>query len=178
MEVSYLVLVAICSFSIAWITQTSLEYFYCRCNTNFTDVLMIFNFILSFSIALSLRSSIGCIFGELLRKEAMLQGRGELDQIDLIFKLLSVPDDETWPGFTKLPNTGLFRWKNKEGSKLKETFPINSFSGEQTYLDPNGFDLLSKLLTMNPKRRISAQDALNHRYFKEGVEMQTPQFSF
>ena len=27
-------------------------------------------------------------------------------------------------------------------AKIFETFPINSFSGGQSYLDPNGFDLL------------------------------------
>uniref|UniRef100_A0A7S4R196 Cyclin-dependent kinase 2 homolog n=4 Tax=Ditylum brightwellii TaxID=49249 RepID=A0A7S4R196_9STRA len=42
--------------------------------------------------------SVGCIFGELLTKEAMLQGRGELDQIDKIFKLFGCPTDDSWPG--------------------------------------------------------------------------------
>lgn len=118
--------------------------------------------------------SIGCIFGELLKKEAILQGQGELDQIDLIFKLIGAPNDTSWPEFKSLPNSNLLRWKSKAKPKLNETFPVNSFSGSQTYLDANGFDLLRGLLELNPNDRLSAEEALNHKYFKEGVEKQTP----
>jgi len=122
--------------------------------------------------------SVGCVFGELMKKEAVMQGRGELDQIDLIFKLLGVPNENNWPNFRSLPNSRTFRWKNKHGPQLSKKFPINSFSGGQTYLDANGFDLLSKLLTLDPSDRITAKDALNHKYFMEGVEKQRPNFLF
>lgn len=122
--------------------------------------------------------SVGCVFGELMKKEAIMQGRGELDQIDLIFKLLGVPNESNWPSFRSLPNSRTFRWKNKQAPQLSKKFPINSFSGGQTYLDPNGFDLLSRLLTLDPKNRITAKDALDHKYFREGVEKQMPNFLF
>jgi len=122
--------------------------------------------------------SIGCIFGELLKKEAMMQGQGELDQIDKIFKMIGSPNEETWPDFASLPNTSILRWKNKESPKIFKAFPVNSFSAgqSQSYLDPNGFDLLQRLLMLDPKKRISAGDALNHAYFREGVEMKIPRF--
>lgn len=122
--------------------------------------------------------SIGCIFGELLKKKAIMQGKGELDQIDLIFKLMGVPDDESWPEFKALPNSNLLRWRQKEDPLLKSTFPINSLIGGQTYLDANGFNLLKGLLDLNPKKRLSAEQALNHEYFKEGVKMQAPHHRF
>jgi len=76
-----------------------------------------------------------------------------------------------------LPTAGTFKWKNKDGSGLGQQFLVNSFSATgQSYLDPTGFDLLSKLLTLNPKERISAEDALQHSYFKDGVKMQVPEF--
>mmetsp|Transcript_59799 Transcript_59799/g.88722 ORF Transcript_59799/g.88722 Transcript_59799/m.88722 type:complete len:109 (-) Transcript_59799:184-510(-) len=108
----------------------------------------------------------------------MLQGRGELDQIDKIFKLFGCPTDDSWPGFASLPNARTFRWKTEEGSKLGKKYPINSFSGGQTFLDGNGFDLLSKMLALNPKKRITAGEALEHPYFREGVERQIPRFIF
>ena len=121
--------------------------------------------------------SIGCIFGELLIKDAILQGSGELDQIQKVFKLLGTPSEEDWPEFSSLPSAGTFKWKNKDGSGLGRRFLVNSFSATgQSYLDPNGFDLLSKLLTLNPSKRICANDALNHPYFKDGVKMQVPDF--
>lgn len=120
--------------------------------------------------------SLGCIFGELICQEAIMQGQGELDQIDKIFAMLGTPTEETWPDFGKLPATGLFRWnKNKAKILLPEKFPINAPPHfKQTFLDGNGYDLLSKLLTLDPKKRITAEDALNHEYFKEGVAPELP----
>lgn len=123
--------------------------------------------------------SIGCIFGELITKDAILQGQGELDQIDKVFRLMGTPTETNWPGFSKLPSAGIFRWKSKKGgAELADRFPVNSPSGGQAFLDGNGFDLLSKLLTLDPRQRITAEEALNHAYFREGVKMQTPTFFF
>ena len=47
--------------------------------------------------------SIGCIFGELISREALFPGKGEIDQLGLIFKLLGRPTEENWPGFNRLP---------------------------------------------------------------------------
>jgi len=121
--------------------------------------------------------SIGCIFGELLIKDAIMKGTGELDQIQKIFKLLGTPTDADWPEFVSLPSAGTFKWKNNNGSELGRKFLVNSFSATgQSYLDATGFDLLGMLLSLNPRTRISAEDALQHSYFKDGVKMQVPAF--
>lgn len=121
--------------------------------------------------------SIGCIFGELLIKDAIMKGTGELDQIQKIFALRGTPSEESWPAFYSLPSSGTFKWKGRDGLELGRKFQVNSFSATgQTYLDSNGFDLLTQLLTLNPQNRISAADALNHTYFSEGVKMQVPEF--
>jgi cell division cycle 2-like protein len=99
--------------------------------------------------------------------------------MDKIFKLVGTPTEENWPDFDKLPSAGIFRWKSKTGGpQLSSAFPVNSPSGGQAFLDGNGFDLLSKLLTLDPRKRITAEQALNHSYFCEGVEMQVPTFFF
>lgn len=66
----------------------------------------------------------------------------------------------------------------KEGSELANRFPVNSPSGGQAFLDGNGFDLLTKLLALDPKKRITAEDALKHPYFREGVKQHVPTFYF
>ena len=51
-------------------------------------------------------------------------------------------------------------------NKLSERFAeINSKNG--TVLNHQGFDLLSKMLSYSPKARITADQALNHIWFKE-----------
>jgi serine/threonine protein kinase len=46
--------------------------------------------------------SAGCIFAELLLRKPILAGRNEYEQLDLIFKLLGTPDEQSWPGCTQL----------------------------------------------------------------------------
>lgn len=44
--------------------------------------------------------------------------------------------------------------------------PYNHLRKRFTYLTNSGFDLLNRFLTYDPKKRISAKDALEHSYFK------------
>ena len=118
-----------------------------------------------------------CIFyffsTELIFKESVLQGQGEMDQLDKIFTLVGVPTEENWPLFEKLPSAGMFRWNNRKQEELEifKRFPVNApVSATQAFLDSNGFDLLQKLLTLDPIKRITATEALGHAYFREGVD--------
>ncbi|GAA5912679.1 hypothetical protein JCM8208_007727 [Rhodotorula glutinis] len=103
--------------------------------------------------------SIGCIFGELILRKPLIPGRGEIDQVNQIFKLLGRPTDEMWPGFRKLPNAKSF---NVEAAQ-----PYSTLSTTFRYLPASGLDLLQRLLTYDPERRITADEALRHPYFDE-----------
>ncbi|KAL2271894.1 hypothetical protein VTJ83DRAFT_1265 [Remersonia thermophila] len=48
--------------------------------------------------------SVGCVFGELLTREPLLQGRNEVDQLARVFELCGTPSDDAWPGFRRLPH--------------------------------------------------------------------------
>uniref|UniRef100_K3WGI5 Cyclin-dependent kinase 2 homolog n=1 Tax=Globisporangium ultimum (strain ATCC 200006 / CBS 805.95 / DAOM BR144) TaxID=431595 RepID=K3WGI5_GLOUD len=112
--------------------------------------------------------SVGCIFAEILLMKPLFPGRGEIDQMDQIFKLLGSPTEENWPGLLDYPNTQGIRWKWQKQSKLREKFPVAAaFSGGGCALSNAGFDLLRRMLTYDPKQRISAKEALAHDYFKE-----------
>eukprot|EP00347_Sterkiella_histriomuscorum_P023165 403335704 len=113
--------------------------------------------------------SVGCIFAELILKDPLMMGKGELDQIDKIFRIFGNPNHENWPGWQKLKFAKNIQL-NKKFNKcvLRDKFPIMPTSiDDSMYLDDKGLDLMLKMMTYDPSKRISAEDALNHPWFKE-----------
>lgn len=105
--------------------------------------------------------SIGCIFGELLTREPLLQGKNEIDQLTKTFELLGVPTEETWPGFRRLPNARSLTFPKTAQttqSLLRTKFPL---------LTGAGVDLLGRLLKLDPKQRVEAEVAMRHAFFAE-----------
>ncbi|ETP44795.1 CMGC/CDK/CRK7 protein kinase, variant [Phytophthora nicotianae P10297] len=100
--------------------------------------------------------SIGCIFGELLLGKPILQGKTEIEQLQLIFGLCGMPTEETWPGFFKLPGAESFQMDDKFVCPLRERFKN---------FPPHAVDLLEKLLQLDPAKRITAAEAMDHDYF-------------
>ena len=107
--------------------------------------------------------SVGCIFGELLTREPLLQGRNEVDELSKIFELCGMPTDESWPGFRRLPNARALRLpattgtgRGVGGSAVRAKFPL---------LTAAGVALLNGLLALDPDRRPTAKEMLAHEYF-------------
>ncbi|KAK7368459.1 hypothetical protein VNO80_10485 [Phaseolus coccineus] len=109
--------------------------------------------------------SLGCIMAELLSKEPLFNGRTEFDQLDKIFRILGTPNEAIWPGFSKLPGVKV-NFVKHQYNLLRKKFPATSFTGSPVLSD-SGFDLLNKLLTYDPEKRITAEAALNHEWFRE-----------
>ena len=59
--------------------------------------------------------SVGCILAELLLGKPLFPGQSEFEQIDKIVSVLGTPNDDTWPGFKKLPNADKIQLKQVEG---------------------------------------------------------------
>lgn len=98
--------------------------------------------------------SVGCIFAELMLRTPYLPGETDMDQLKTIFRALGTPTEEDWPGHTKLPDyvpVGQF-----QKTPLRELF---------TAATADCLNLLSRCFVYDPKKRISALDALNHPYF-------------
>ncbi|CAL7941097.1 unnamed protein product [Xylocopa violacea] len=103
--------------------------------------------------------SVGCIFAELLRMEALFPGLSEIDQLNRIFKELGTPNDRIWPGYSKLPMVQKIPFAHYPVNNLRQRFSLS--------LSDLGIELLNKFLTYDPAQRISAEDALKHGYFTE-----------
>ncbi|RWS28646.1 cyclin-dependent kinase 1-like protein [Leptotrombidium deliense] len=101
--------------------------------------------------------SIGCIFAEMATKKPIFHGDSEIDQLFRIFRSMSTPTDDVWPGVSSLPD-------------YKNTFPSwkqNILASLVPQLDESGIDLLKKTFIYDPHHRISAKAAMMHPYFDD-----------
>ncbi|XP_013865815.1 cyclin-dependent kinase 11B isoform X2 [Austrofundulus limnaeus] len=103
--------------------------------------------------------SVGCIFGELLTQKPLFPGKSEIDQINKIFKDLGSANEKIWPGYNELPAVKKMTFTEYPYNNLRKRFGA--------LLSNQGFDLMNKFLTYCPSKRISADDALKHEYFRE-----------
>ncbi|TRZ15410.1 hypothetical protein HGM15179_011657 [Zosterops borbonicus] len=100
----------------------------------------------------------GCILAELLAHKPLLPGTSEIHQIDLIVQLLGTPNENIWPGFSKLPLATQYTLRKQPYNNLKHRFP---------WLSEAGLRLLNFLFMYDPKKRATAKDCLESSYFKE-----------
>ncbi|KAL3470159.1 kinase-like domain-containing protein [Aspergillus californicus] len=110
--------------------------------------------------------SVGCIFGELLTKEPLLQGRNEVQQVSKIFDLTGPPTPQTWPDFRSLPNAKSLRIPPTPTFSASEGITLLP-RGKFPFLTNAGLRLMSSLLALNPKSRPTAAECLSHPYFRE-----------
>ena len=111
----------------------------------------------------------GCVYAEfilgssLFNKFAYYESAEQLDQILCIFKLLGTPNEKTWPD-VNIPgwHADMFP-KMVTASLLLETDCADEITVFQA-------DLLRRMLTLDPSRRITAHEALHHPYFYSDTE--------
>jgi len=100
--------------------------------------------------------SAGCIFYEMATGQPLFPGSKRNDQLDRIFKLFGTPDETTWPGIKELPD--YLALSNEFGSYLPQNLTSSN-------IDDKGLELLNKMLQMDPAKRITASNAMQHEYF-------------
>lgn len=100
----------------------------------------------------------GCIMAEMWTRSPIMQGSTEQHQLQLISQLCGTIGTEVWPG---VENLELFRQMTlPQGLKRRVKDRLKHY-----VKDPYALDLLDKLLTLDPTKRIDSDTALNHDFF-------------
>lgn len=137
--------------------------------------------------------AVGCIFAELLSLRPIFKGEEakmdskktvpfQRNQMMKIIEILGLPRKETWPGLVSMPEypqlqslalsrgAGNFNKPSGLESWYQNCLKNGGYGPNSPVGTPgaDGFDLLSRLLEYDPTKRITAKEALEHPYFKNG----------
>ena len=103
--------------------------------------------------------SIGCVFAELITGQTLFKGSNELSTLSKIIDIIGCPTEENWPGVSELPNYLPFGGGSfKLGDMLKE-------GG----LSKEGIDIVTAMLSLDPKKRPTCEELLENEYFKKDI---------
>ncbi|EEB05336.2 CMGC/CDK/CDK8 protein kinase Srb10 [Schizosaccharomyces japonicus yFS275] len=116
--------------------------------------------------------AIGCVFAEILALGPLFKGEEmkmetkkvvpfQKNQMLRIMEVLGTPTEERWPGLSQYPE--YHQLATYDVQYWNNLLPQWYHSVKAN--DPDGLDLLMKLLEYDPSKRISAKDALSHSFF-------------
>lgn len=108
----------------------------------------------------------GCIFAELFTLSPLFPGKTEGLQLFEHMSILGKPDQKYFERF-KIPESYLEFFRNMQGIDATDIRKVLNENGYYEDKDINiAADLILKMLCWEPERRVSAREAIKHRFFK------------
>uniref|UniRef100_A0A9L0TTG2 Stress-activated protein kinase JNK n=3 Tax=Equus TaxID=9789 RepID=A0A9L0TTG2_HORSE len=111
--------------------------------------------------------SVGCIMGELVKGCVLFQGTDHIDQWNKVIEQLGTPSADFMKKLQPTVRNYVENRPKYPGIKFEELFPDWIFPSESErdkIKTSQARDLLSKMLVIDPDRRISVDEALRHPY--------------
>jgi serine/threonine protein kinase len=102
--------------------------------------------------------SVGCIMVEMITGTPLFPG-DEDTQLEKVVSIYGTPTIEEWPDWIHLPNAHRIRHRHVPRRSIGELVP-------RLLQHPLALELIERLLDYNPKTRLTAAAALQHRYFQ------------
>lgn len=102
--------------------------------------------------------SMGCIFGELLSRRPLLPGEDYIHQLKLIVNLIGSPsEDDLWFVSNRNARNFMTHLPRTEATNFHAKFPKAT---------EDALDLLRSMLTMDPAKRATVRQAIDHAYLR------------
>ncbi|GKE19786.1 mitogen-activated protein kinase homolog MMK1, partial [Tanacetum coccineum] len=99
--------------------------------------------------------SVGCIFMELMDRKPLFPGRDHVHQLRLLMELIGTPSEA---------ELGFLNENAKRYIRQLNHYQRQSFNEKFPQVHPAAIDLIEKMLTFDPRQRITVEDALAHPY--------------
>ncbi|KAF5466118.1 hypothetical protein F2P56_016073 [Juglans regia] len=99
--------------------------------------------------------SVGCIFMELMDRKPLFPGRDHVHQLSLLLELIGTPSEA---------DLGSLNENAKRYIRQRPLHHRQSFTEKFPNVHPAAIDLVEKMLTFDPRQRITVEGALAHPY--------------
>jgi serine/threonine protein kinase len=104
--------------------------------------------------------SVGCILAELMRRKVLLPAASEQEMMHMITELIGSPSNDLINQIEDEDNKKFMReLPKRKGTDFNELF--------KAWPNPDAIDLLKKMLTFDPTKRITIEQALSHAYMRK-----------
>ncbi|KAJ5899825.1 hypothetical protein N7495_004569 [Penicillium taxi] len=104
--------------------------------------------------------SMGMVFAELLLRVPFVAGNTDMDQITKICEAFGTPTEDNWPGVSLLPN-----YIPTDPSHMVPLQGREFFTRQFPTAGPVGADLLMSMCSLDPRKRITALQSLQHQWW-------------
>lgn len=106
----------------------------------------------------------GCIFADMILGMILFYGISEIDVLRKIFMLLGIPNENNWPDHNLLKS-----YKKFTLDDMSDVITIKKMFDKK--IGEDGISLLEGMLTLDPNKRITVEEALKHPFFTNNPQM-------